>query len=121
MKILFWIVSLCLVGLEAAFGIGKVIGVKSAIDWMNRLSLTKPIMSVFGGLEVGAIGIILFSLFYKGSFNDKIVPWACLVLVILKVVDLILHLKTREPFPHVIDPIIVITLTAAFYFLRKRL
>ena len=78
-------------------------------------------MSAFGGLEVGAAGVILFSLFNKGGFNDKLVPWACLVLVILKVVELILQYKASEPFAAMVGPIVVIALTAGFYILRQNL
>lgn len=121
MKILFWIVSLGLVAFEMAAGIGKQIGGKMAIDWMNKLSISKPFMSAFGGLEVGAAGVILFSLFNKSDFFAKLVPWACLVLVILKVVELILQYKASEPFAAMVGPIVVIALTAGFYFLRQNL
>ena len=47
MKILFWIVSLGLVAFEMAAGIGKQIGGKMAIDWMNKL---KALDSVEGFL-----------------------------------------------------------------------
>lgn len=120
MKVLFWIVSIGLVAFEMAAGIGKVIGVKMAVEgWMDKLGVTKPVMSAFGGLEVGAIGVILFSLFNKGGFNDKLVPWACLVLVVLKVIELILQVKASEPFAAMVGPIVVIVLTAGFYFLRQ--
>ncbi len=119
MKILFWIVSLGLVAFEMTAGIGKQLGGKMALDWMNKLSVAKPFMSAFGGLEVGAAGVILFSLFSKGGFNDKLVPWACLVLVILKVVELILQIKASESFNAMVGPIVVLVLIAAFYFLRQ--
>lgn len=119
MKILFWIVSLGLVAFEMAAGIGKQLGGKLALDWMNKLGVAKPFMSAFGGLEVGAAGVILFSLFSKGGFNDKLVPWACLVLVVLKVVELILQYKASEPFAAMVGPIVVLVLTTAFYFLRQ--
>ena len=119
MKILFWIVSLGLVAFEMIAGIGKQLGGKMAVEWMNKLGMTKPFMSAFGGLEVGAAGVILFSLFSKGGFNDKLVPWACLVLVALKVVELILQYKASEPFAAMVGPIVVLVLTTAFYFLRQ--
>lgn len=119
MKILFWIVSLGLVAFEMAAGIGKQLGGKMAMDWMNKLGVVKPLMSAFGGLEVGVAGIILFSLFYEGGFNDKLVPWACLVLVVLKIVELILQYKASEPFAAMVGPIVVLVLVAAFYFLRQ--
>jgi len=58
-KILFWIVSLGLVAFEMAAGIGKQLGGKMALDWMNKLGVAKPFMSVFGGLEVA----LFFSVF----------------------------------------------------------
>jgi len=119
MKILFWIVTLGLVAFEMAAGIGKQLGGKMAVEWMNKLGVPKPFMSAFGGLEVGAAGVILFSLFSKGGFNDKLVPWACLLLVVLKVVELILQYKKCEPFAAMVGPIVVIVLVAAFYFIRQ--
>jgi len=119
MKILFWLVSLGLVAFEMAAGIGKQLGGKMAMDWMNKLGVAKPFMSAFGGLEVGAAGVILYSLFNKSSFFDKLVPWACLLLVVLKVVELILQYKASEPFAAMVGPIVVLVLVAAFYFIRQ--
>jgi len=121
MNILYWIVSLGLVAFEMAAGIGKQLGGKMALDWMNKLGVAKPFMSAFGGLEVGAAGVILFSLFNKGGFYDKLVPWACLGLVTLKVIELILQIKAKEPFAAMVGPIVVIILTATFYFLRQNI
>ena len=119
MKILYWIVSLGLIAFEMASGIGKQLGAKMAVEWMNKLGVAKPFMSAFGGLEVGAAGVILFSLFSKGGFNDKLVPWACLVLVVLKVVELILQYKASEPFAAMAGPIVVLILIAGFLFLKQ--
>ena len=119
MKILYWIVSLGLIAFEMAAGIGKQLGAKMAVEWMNALGVAKPFMSAFGGLEVGAAGVILFSLFSKGGFNDKLVPWACLVLVVLKVVELILQYKASEPFTAMAGPIVVLILIAGFLFLKQ--
>jgi len=119
MKILFWIVSLGLVAFEMAAGIGKQLGGKMALDWMNKLGVAKPFMSAFGGLEVGAAGVILFSLINKSAFFDKLVPWACLLLVVLKVVELILQIKASEPFAAMVGPIVVLALVTGFYFLRQ--
>ena len=120
MKILFWIVSLGLVAFEMAAGIGKQLGGKMVLDWMNKLGVVKPFMSAFGGLEVGAAGVIFFSLFSKGGFNDKLVPWACLLLIILKVVELILQYRASESFAAMVGPIVVLGLVAVFYFIRQR-
>ena len=119
MKILYWIVSLGLIAFEMAAGIGKQLGAKMAVEWMNKLGVAKPFMSAFGGLEVGAAGVILFSLFSKGGFNDKLVPWACLVLVVLKVVELILQYKASEPFAAMAGHIVVLILIAGFLFLKQ--
>ena len=119
MNILYWIVSLGLVAFEMAAGIGKQLGGKMAVEWMNKLGVAKPFMSAFGGLEVGAAGVILFSLFNKGGFNDKLVPWACLLLVLLKVVELILQIKASEPFAAMVGPIVVLVLVTGFYLLRQ--
>ncbi len=121
MKVLFWIVSLGLVAFEMVAGLGKQLGGKMALEWMNKLGVAKPYMSAFGGLEVGAAGVILFSLFSKGGFNDKLVPWACLVLVILKIVELVLQIRASEPFAAMVGPIVVLVLVAAFYFLRQNI
>ena len=118
MNIIYWIVSIGLVAFEMAAGIGKQLGGKMAVEWMNKLGVAKPFMSAFAGLEVGAAGVILFSLFSKGGFNDKLVPWACLVLVVLKVVELILQNKASEPFAAMVGPFVVLALVAGFYFLR---
>lgn len=121
MNILFWIVSLGLVAFEMAAGIGKQLGGKMALDWMNKLGVAKPFMSAFGGLEVGAAGVILYSLFNNSGFFDKLVPWSCLLLVVLKVIELILQFKAKEPFAAMVGPIVVIILTATFYFLRQNI
>ncbi|TXE15255.1 hypothetical protein ES692_17510 [Psychroserpens burtonensis] len=119
MKILFWIVSLGLVAFEMVAGTGKLRGGKMALDWMNKLDVAKPFMSAFGGLEVGAAGVIIYSLVNKSAFFDQLVPWACLVLVVLKVVELILQNKASEPFAAMVGPIVVLVLVAAFYFIRQ--
>lgn len=119
MIVLFWIVSIGLVAFEIVAGIGKQLGGKMALEWMDKLNVTKPFMSAFGGLEVGAAGVILFSLFNEGGFNDKLVPWACLVLVVLKVIELILQYKAREPFAAMVGPIVVLVLVVAFYVIKQ--
>ena len=58
--------------------------------------------------------LILFSLFSKGVFNDKLVHWACLVLVVLKVLELILQIKASEPFAAMVGLIVVLLLIAGF-------
>ena len=121
MKILYWIVSLGLIAFEIASGIGKQVGANMAVEWMNKLGVAKPFMSAFGGLEVGAAGVILFSLFSKGVFNDKLVNWACLVLVVLKVLELILQIKAREPLAAMVGPIVVLLLIAGFLFLKQNI
>ena len=119
MKILFWIVSLGLVAFEMVAGTGKLIGGKMAVDWMNKLGVAKPFMSAFGGLEVGAAGVIIYSLINKSAFFDKLVPWACLLLVVLKVVELFLQIKASEPFAAMVGPIVVLVLVVAFFFIRQ--
>ena len=121
MKLLYWIVSLGLIAFEMAAGIGKQLGIKMAEDWMNKLGVVKPVMSAFGGLEVGAAGVILFSLISKGGFNDKLVPWACLVLVLLKVVELSLQIKAGEPIVAMLGPTVVLILIAGFHFLKQNI
>ncbi len=111
-------VSLGLVSFEMVAGIGKQLGGKMAIEWMNKLGVAKPFMSAFGGLEVGAAGVILFSLFNAGGFNDKLVPWACLLLIVLKVIELILQYKASEPLAAKVGPIFVLVLVTTFYFIR---
>ena len=119
MKIIFWLVSISLIAFEMAAGIGKQLGGKIALDWMNKMELTKPIMSAFGGMETGVAGVLLFSLFNKSEFFDKMVPWACLVLVVLKIVELILQYKADEPFAAMVGPLFVLALVSAFYMLRQ--
>ena len=118
MNIIFWIVSVALVAFEMVAGIGKMLGIKMADEWMNQLNVKRPFMSAFGGLEVGAIGVVLYSLFNSGSFFDQLVPWACLLLLVLKLVELFLQIRASAPFAAMVGPIVVIVLTAAFYFLR---
>lgn len=119
MKILFWIVSIGLVAFEMVAGTGKLRGGKMALDWMNKLDIAKPFMSAFGGLEVGAAGVIIYSLVNKSTFFNQLVPWACLLLVVLKVVELILQIKASEPFAAMVGPIVVLALVAGFYLLRQ--
>ena len=119
MKILFWIVSLGLVAFEMVAGTGKLRGGKMALDWMNKLDVAKPFMSAFGGLEVGAAGVIIYSLVNKSAFFNQLVPWACLLLVVLKIVELFLQIKASEPFAAMVGPIVVLVLVTGFYFLRQ--
>jgi hypothetical protein len=117
-QILFWIVSIALVAFEMVAGIGKVVNLKMANEWMAQLGVSQPFMSAFGGLEVGAAGVILYSLFNRGSFFDRLVPYAVLGLLVLKVVELILQYRGKAPSAAMVGPIVVIVLTIAFYFLR---
>ena len=118
MQILFWIVSLALVAFEIAAGVGKQVGLKMATEWMTQLNVSEPFMRAFGGLEVGAASVILFSLFFSGSANDNLVPYAILGLLVLKVVELVLQYRGEAPSAAMVGPIVVIVLTIAFYFLR---
>jgi hypothetical protein len=118
MSVEFWIVSIALVAFEMVAGIGKTLNLKMANGWMAQLGVSQPFMSAFGGLEVGAIGVILYSLTNSSSFFDQLVPFAVLGLVVLKVVELILQYRGNAPFAAMVGPIVVIVLTAAFYFLR---
>lgn len=117
MQGLFWIVSTILVAFEMVAGIGKVVGLKMANEWKAQLGVSQPFMSAFGGLEVGAAGVILYSLFNRGSF-DQLVPYAVLGLLVLKVVELILQYRGEAPSAAMVGPIAVIVLTIGFYFLR---
>ena len=113
-------VGLALCAFEIAAGIGKVIGSKLAVDgWMNRLGLTKPFMRAFGGLELGAIGVIFSNLFYKDGFNERLFPFACLLLLALKLTELFLQFRANEPLAAKVGPMVVIALTVAFYFLKQ--
>ena len=62
--------------------------------------------------------VILFSLFFSGSANDQLVPYAVLGLLVLKVVELFLQYRGDAPAAAMVGPIVVIVLTVAFYFLR---
>ena len=79
----------------------------------------QPFMSAFGGLEVGAAGVIIYSLINKSAFFDNLVPWACLLLVVLKVVEIILQIKASEPFAAMVGPLVVLVLVVGFYLLRQ--
>jgi hypothetical protein len=54
-------------------------------------------------------------------FNDKLVHWACLVLVVLKVLELILQIKASEPFAAMVGPTVVLLLIAGFLFLKQNI
>ena len=118
MQILFWIVSIALVAFEMVAGIGKVVNLKMAKEWMAQVGVSQPFMSAFGGLEIGAAAVILYSLFNRGGFFDQLVPFAVLGLLVLKVVELILLYRGEAPSAAMVGPIVVIVLTIAFYFLR---
>ena len=117
MIVIFWAVSAALIAFEMVAGIGKILGIKMADEWMNQLNVPRPFMSAFGGLEVGAIGVILYSLNNSSSFFDQLVLWACLLLLALKLVELFLQIRASAPFAAMVGPIVVIVLTVAFYFL----
>ncbi len=116
MEILFWIVSIALVLFEFSAGIGKVIGVEMATEWVSRLKLNITFAKAFGGLELGATGVIVSSLF--GGGQNIVVLGAILLLIVLKVLELILQAINKEPFKAMVGPILVIVLTTAFFFLR---
>ncbi len=118
MTVLFWIVSIALVAWEIVAGIGKIVGQKMALDWMNMIGVSRPFMSAFGGLEMGVIGVILFSLFNRGSVNDQLVPYAVGLMIVLKVVELFMFMRAKAPSAAYPGPIVVMILTIAFYFLR---
>jgi len=118
MQILFWIVSIALVALEMAAGVGKIVGLNMANEWRTQLNVSEPFMKAFGGLEVGATGVILYSLFNKSSFFDQLAPYAVLGLLVLKVVELFLQYRGDAPSAAMVGPFVVIVLTIAFYFLR---
>jgi len=49
------------------------------------------------------------------------VHWACLVLIVLKVLELILQIKASEPFAAMVGPIVVLLLIAGFLFLKQNI
>lgn len=118
MGVVVWIVSIALVAFEMVAGIGKVVGLKMANEWTGQLAVPRPFMSAFGGLEVGAAGVILYSLFNRGSLFYQLIPYAVLGLLVLKVVELILQYRGKAPSAAMVGPVVVIALTITFYFLR---
>jgi hypothetical protein len=119
MNVLFWIISLGLAAFLLAARIGKSTRRKMAVEWRKRIGLSEPLMLAFGGLENGIAGVILWSLFNEGDFIHQLVPWACLLLLVLKVVELGLQTRAKESFAAMVGPLFVIALTIGFYFLRK--
>ncbi len=113
-----WIVIIALVAFEMVAGIGKVAGLKMVNEWMAHLAVPRSFMSAFGGLEVGAAGVILYSLFNQISFFDQLVPYALLGLLVLKVLELILQFRAEAPRAAMVGPVVANGLTTAFYFLR---
>ena len=119
MNILCWIVGLGLIAFEAASGIGKLMRSKMAVDAMTRIGMSDPMMMAFGGLEMGAAGVILFSLFNRSGPNEGLVPWAGGVIIILMGLMLALQFQAGEPTAAKVGPIVVIALAVAFLFLRR--
>ena len=115
---MLWIVSVALVAFEMVAGIGKQVGLKMALEWQVQLGVSRPFMSTFGGLEVGAAGVILFGLFNRGSFFDGLVPYALLALLALKSVELFLQVREKAPSAAMVGPIVVIVLAMVLFFLR---
>ena len=118
MTVLFWIVSIALVVWEMIAGIGKIVGQKMALDWMNMIGVSRPFMSAFGGLEVGAIGVILVNLSSQGRLFNQLVPYAVGLMIMLKGVELFLFYRGKAQSAAYPGPIVVLILTVAFYFLR---
>ena len=118
MTVLFWVVTLALVIWGMVAGVGKIVGLKMALDWMEMIGVSRPFMSAFGGLEVGAIGVILVNLPSQGSMFGQLVPYAAGLMIVLKVVELFLFSRAKAPSAAYPGPIIVMILTIAFYFLR---
>ena len=119
MNILLWIIGLGLILFEMASGLGKVTRRKMAVDTMSRLGVPDAGMMAFGGLEIGAVGIIITSLFNPGGFNDKLVPWAGITIVILMGLMLVLQNRAGEPFAAKVGPLVVITLAITFLIVRN--
>ena len=118
MTVLFWIVSIALIVWEMIAGIGKIVGLKMALDWMEMIGVSRPFMSAFGGLEVGAIGVILVNLSSQGSMFGQLVPYAAGLMIVLKVAELFLFSRAKAPSAAYPGPIVVMILTVAFYCLR---
>ena len=118
MTVLFWIVSIALVAWEILAGIGKIMGQKMALDWMEMIGVSRPFMSAFGGLEVGAIGVILVSLSSQGRMFNQLIPYAVGLMIVLKVIELFMLSRAKAPSAAYPGPIVVMILTIAFYFLR---
>jgi len=118
MQVLFWIVSVAFVAFEMVAGLRKQVGLKMAQEWQVQLGVSRPFMSAFGGLEVGAAGVILFGLFNRGSFFDGLVPYALLALLALKTFELFLQVREKAPSAAMVGPIVVIVLGIIMFFLR---
>ena len=85
---------------------------------MNMIGVSRPFMSAFGGLEVGAIGVVLVNLSSQGSMFGQLVPYAVGLMIVLKGVELFLFSRAKAPSAAYPGPIVVMILTVAFYFLR---
>ena len=118
MTVLFWIVSIPLVIWEMVAGISKTMGQKMALDWIEMIGVSRPFMSAFGGLEVGAIGVILVNLSSQGRMFNQLIPYAVGLMIVLKVVEIFMFFRAKAPSAAYPGPIVVIILTVAFYFLR---
>ena len=118
MTVLFWIVSIALVAWEMMAGISKIVGQKMALDWMEMIDVSRPFMNAFGGLEMGAIGVILVSLSSQGRMFTQFIPYAVGLMIVLKGVELFLFSRAKAPSAAYPGPIVVMILTVAFYFLQ---
>ena len=117
MSIVVWIVGLALVAFALASGIGKSLGRQAAIDWCSGLGMSATMMKFFGGLEAGVAGVVLWSIVTPGGFNEQLLPWACLVMLVIKAYELSLQFKTNQPLAAKFGPMVMMGLVVIYYTL----
>jgi len=112
-----WIVGLALVAFALASGIGKSLGRPSAVEWCSGLGMSATMMKLFGGLEAGVGGVVLWHLTTGGVVSQQLLTWAGVVMLALKAYELSLQFKTNQSSAAKVGPMVMMGLVVVYYWL----
>lgn len=118
MTAVYWIAGLALVAFELAAGLGKVVRVEMAKEAFDRMGISHVAMAAFGGLELGAVNIVIIGMFAPSVTLGQLTPWAVAAVIGLQLVHLFWLRRAGEPSAAFAGPAFVIA--AALLFLLAR-
>jgi len=119
MAAVYWIAGLALVAFELAAGLGKVLRIEMAKEAFDRMGISHVAMAAFGGVEIGAINIVIIGMFAPSVALGQLTPWAVVAVIGLQLLHLFWLRRAGEPSAALVGPAFVIAASLLFLLARS--